>query len=103
MENLRVAQIQRDRAKVLRKAIKLGVVDDLELLRGNNRDFEQVIQSWKIEPFLLMFPKIGSKRASDVLILARVHPKRRVRDLSFAERSELARLVDEARTPYLSL
>lgn len=100
LENLRVAAIQRQRHKVLRQALRLRVIDDLELLRGNNRDFESVIQSWKIERLLLMFRGIGAKRASDVLILANIHPQRRVRDLSFAERFELARLVDEARTSY---
>ena len=99
-EYLRAAQIQRRRLKVLRHALKIGAVDDLELIKGNLNDYEPLIAAWSIERLLRACPWIGSARTYRILQAANIPPRAEVRRISYAKREEIARMVDEVRTAY---
>ena len=98
---LLMANETRKRLKVLRNALRLGAIDDLELVRGNLREYEPLIERWPIERLLRACRHIGPSRSNDILDITRISPRTKVGKLSFAQRTEIARLIDETRTSYM--
>lgn len=98
LEALAKANRQRRRLKNLRIAVKAGVIDDLALLRGELDEYEPLIAGWTIIRFLPMMRRIGPARAHEILMVARVSPNAKIRNLSYMKRGHLADLVIESRT-----
>ncbi len=94
------ANEQRRRLKILRRALRLGAIDDLALLRGSLNEYEPIIADWQIENLLRACPYIGKSRSNEILEAARIPPSAKVGKLSYEKRAELARMVDTVRTPY---
>lgn len=95
---LEKANQQRKAIKAMRTGLRAGVVDELGLLRGDeDPKYEALIASWPIERVLRLMHYIGPARAYEVLTWGHVSPRRKVSDLTFAKRAELARLVEDAR------
>jgi hypothetical protein len=94
---LSMANAARSRLKILRRALRLGAIDDLELLRGNMPEYEPLINTWTIERLLRACRNIGPSRSNAILEAARVSPNVKVGELSFAKRQEIARMVDDVR------
>lgn len=99
-EFLKAANEQRRRIKVLRRALKLKAIDDLELVKGNIPEFEPLIATWRVERLLRSCPMIGPTRCTYILQVASINAGRPVGKISYAKRVELARLVDEVRNAY---
>jgi len=97
-EYLKIANAQRRRLKILRRALRLGAIDDLELLKGNLAEYEPVVASWKIEHLLRACRFVGRARSNWVLEVAHVTPSKLVGLLSYEKRKELSRLVEEVRS-----
>lgn len=91
------ANRQRKVIKAMRAALRAGAVDELELLRGNVDKYEPVIAKWPVLRVLKLMYGIRDARAIEVLTWGHVAPSRQIRDLTFEKRSELARLVQDAR------
>ena len=97
LRNLDKANIVRVAKKHLREAIKAGDVDDLEVLRGDS-PYEEIVTQWPVERLMLLMRRIGRSRSTDILDFARIRPHTKLRNLTYAQREQLCKLVADTRT-----
>jgi len=98
---IRAANKKRAQLKVLRRAMRMGVVDDTALVRGDLNEWEPLIANWKIERLLRSCRWIGPNRSAAILEAARIPPARKVGDLPFEKRVFMAQLMEELRQGYV--
>ena len=97
LDALKIANKRRSQMAKMKKAVRAGLIDDLELLRGNLTDYERLIAEWPIERLLKMMRHIGPARRAEILWTARVSPHKPIGMMSYDLRKHLANLVEQAR------
>lgn len=96
----KMAVAARTRQRLFREAIRLGQIDDLALVRGDLSQFEPMIEKWPVDRLLLSCTGIGRARLLEILVHSRLpSPRVRVGKLTYAQRANLAKLVETARDP----
>lgn len=93
----RSKQLRKERAAI-RQGIKLGRIDGVLLIAGHYDELEVSIRGWRLDHVLRSVPKIGPVRCAEILrVMGRPPHTKLGKDLTFAERKQLAELVREAK------
>lgn len=95
--NIRKAILARQRQGALREAIRVGAIDDIDVIMGNT-PYEAIVQKWTVQRLLMSCRKIKKVRTHNILVLMDLPPSKKVKDLSWEQRQALAKLVKETRS-----
>lgn len=95
-QNIYKAILARQRQGALREAIRVGAVDDIDVIMGRT-PYEAIIQKWTVERLLMACRKIKKVRTHNILVELDLPPSKKVKDLSWEQRQKIAELVKVTR------
>ena len=84
-----VANQRRSQNVKLRAAVKAGEIDAFLLVAGAYGPLEPVIARWRIEPLVMLVPRIGRRRGFAALAALHINPDDRLEELSPEQRVAL--------------
>lgn len=93
---LKVAMKRRERRAELRRKVKSGQVDALDLVAGRLDEWEDDVAGWRLDQLLRVVPGCGSVTTHEVIEAFVASPRMKVSGLTFERREQLASLLADA-------
>lgn len=92
-ENLEKANTARREYTELRRELREGSLDPLELIKGHSERYEPLIAKAPIRKVLPLVPGIGPSQTIELIVALDVPSGRKIGLMTFQRRAELAQMV----------